>query len=96
MLAVKLSLCFVAGVVQVAGLAGFVVARVYIPLHESWNAQGKYYDILADISEAVGWLQLAYLVPSSQVLLLGDWNAYVAHLPCGEVVSEEFGDCGGP
>ena len=95
MLAVESSLCFVAGVVRVVGLADFVVAGVHIHPHESWNAPGKYCDIMADISEAVGRLLLAYTVPSSQVLLLGDWNAHVARFPYGEVVSEDFGDCGG-
>ena len=49
-------MCFVAGVVRVVGLADIVVAGVYIPPHESQNALGKYCDIVADISKAVGQL----------------------------------------
>ena len=44
------SLCFVAGVLHVHGLGDFVVVVVYIPLHESNHAPGKYCEVLDSLS----------------------------------------------
>ena len=76
--------------------AVYVVGGVYIPPRSSCNIDVPYADIMADLAEAVGRVQLAQGVPSQRVVLVGDWNANLAHLPCGVVADTVFGDVGGP
>ena len=52
-LAFETAQCFVAGVLRLSGLGDFVIAAMYIPLHESKYSPGKYCDVLDSLSEAV-------------------------------------------
>ena len=76
--------------------AVYVVGGVYIPPCSHCNINVLYADIMADLAEAVGRVQLAQGVLSQWVVLVGDWNANLAHLPCGVVDDTAFGDVGGP
>ena len=51
---------------------------------------------MANLAEAVGRVQLAHAVPLQWVVLLGDWNANLAHLPCGVVDDVDLGSVSGP
>ena len=77
------------------GLA-YVVGGVYIPPRSSCNIDVPYAEVMADLAEAVGRVQLAHAVPLQRVVLLGDWNANLAHLPCGVVDDVDLGDVSGP
>ena len=67
-----------------------MVVAVYTPLHESKNAPGKYCDVLDSLSETAGRLELQFSILSTHMVFVGDWDAHIAHCPCGDVVLEEF------
>ena len=73
-----------------------MVAGVYVPPRSSCNLSDRYADVLAGLAEAVGRLQLAHGVPHERVLLTGDFNAHVRHLPCGLITDPAAGNVGGP
>ena len=55
-----------------------------------------YCKVLDDIGEAVARLSLHFSVPPEHVVLVGDWNAHLQHLPAGIVDDSDMGDVGGP
>lgn len=84
-MASELSKWFVVVVVRVAGQPPCLVAGLYIPPATSRNVAEAYSTILGDLHEAVGRLSVRCGVPVERVLLVGDWNAHVGRLHCGEV-----------
>ena len=56
----------------------------------------SYASVLDGIAESVDRLSARFAISQARVLLVGDWNAHLAHRAVGVVDDPELGDCGGP
>ena len=80
--------CHVALAVRVGGAGDAVVCAAYIPQACRGYAQARYCDVWDGFIESSSRLAIRHGIAEGNVVYVGDMNARVGALPCGEVPVE--------